>query len=51
MIGIEGNKDPEIEDPLLRNMRNVVLLEDREFGEAGVIPVVWNRETARFAEV
>jgi twinkle protein len=51
MIGIEGNKDPEIEDTNTRNIRHIKLLEDREFGESGTIPVFWNKDTGRFVEM
>ena len=51
MLGIEGNKDPEIDDPRIRNVRNLVLLEDRVYGETGIVPIYWNKETARFAEI
>lgn len=50
MLGIEGNKDPEIPEEF-RNVRHIKLLEDREFGETGVIPVYWNRDTGRFKEM
>lgn len=50
MIGIEGNKDPELE-PEQRNVRKLVLLEDREFGESGYVRLYWNRETSLFTEI
>lgn len=49
MLGIEGNKDAEIPEEA-RNMRNIKILEDREFGETGVFPVYWNKETTLFVE-
>jgi twinkle protein len=49
MIGLEGNKDPELSDEV-RNIRNIKLLEDREFGETGTFPIYWNRETTIFQE-
>lgn len=49
MIGIEGNKDPELSDEI-RNIRTIKLLEDREFGETGTFPIYWNRETTLFQE-
>ncbi len=49
MLGIEGNKDPELDDEV-RNIRNIKLLEDREFGETGTYPIYWNRETSLFKE-
>lgn len=49
MIGIEGNKDDDL--PLeVRNMRQIKLLEDREFGEVGTFPIYWNKETTLFSE-
>jgi hypothetical protein len=49
MIGIEGNKDPELNDEQ-RNVRHIKLLEDREFGETGTFPIYWSRETTLFRE-
>lgn len=49
MLGIEGNKDPEIPDEA-RNVRNIKLLEDREFGETGTFPIYWDRNTTLFKE-
>ena len=49
MLGLEGNKDNEL--PLeTKNMRHLVLLEDREFGETGRFPLYWNPETTQFIE-
>lgn len=49
MIGIEGNKDPEL--PLeIRNTRNVTILEEREFGTVGDFPLYWNENTGQFTE-
>lgn len=50
MIGIEGNKDDEL-DESIRNLRYLKLLEDREFGESGKITVHWDRDTTLFKEV
>lgn len=50
MLGIEGNKDSEIPDEA-RNMRNIKLLEDREFGESGTFPIYWDRNTTLFKEM
>lgn len=49
MIGIEGNKDPELSDDV-RNLRQIKLLEDREFGETGTFQIYWNRDTTLFQE-
>ena len=50
MFGIEGNKDPDLE-PEERNMRKILLLEDREFGESGYCNVYWNPITTLFTEI
>tara|TARA_Y100001951_G_C11298065_1_gene277555 strand:- start:13710 stop:15251 length:1542 start_codon:yes stop_codon:yes gene_type:complete len=49
MIGIEGNKDPDlpVEE---RNIRVLDLLEDREFGQSGRFPLYWNPVTSLFSE-
>jgi twinkle protein len=49
MIGIEGNKDPSL-DQVSKNRRDLVLLEDREFGETGRFPLYWNPNTTIFEE-
>lgn len=50
MFGLEGNKDPDqpMED---RNCRQLVLLEDREFGEVGPTPLYWNNLNGMFVEL
>jgi twinkle protein len=50
MIGIEGDKDPDLSDNE-RNLRDLVLLEDREFGSSGRVGLFWNPLTAQFTEV
>ncbi len=50
MIGIEGNKDPELEHEV-RNIRRLKLLEDREFGESGTFRLYWDSETSLFKEL
>lgn len=50
MFGLEGNKDPDLpEDD--RNCRQLVLLEDREFGEVGPTPLYWNKHNGLFTEL
>lgn len=49
MLGLEGNKDPELPEHI-RNLRNLRLLEDREFGGTGNFPLFWNKETTMFEE-
>lgn len=50
MLGLEGDKDPDkpLED---RNMRKLVVLEDREFGSSGYIWLYWDHNTGLFNEV
>lgn len=50
MFGLEGNKDPDLSDEE-RNVRHLVLLDDREFGEVGSVPLFWNKKTGLFAEM
>ena len=50
MIGLEGNKDPLL--PIeQRNVRKLVMLEDREFGEVGSVPLYWDYKTSLFNEI
>ena len=50
MIGMEGNKDPELEEEN-RNIRYLKILEDREFGNSAKVGLYWNRNTTLFKEV
>lgn len=50
MFGIEGNRDPNL-DPEQRNVRTLVLLEDREFGETGRFRLYWDNQTGLFNEL
>lgn len=50
MLGIEGNRDPNL-SPEERNLRTLVLLEDREFGEVGRFKLYWDSNTGLFNEV
>ena len=50
MLGLEGNRDPNLSKEE-RNMRTLVLLEDREFGETGRYPLYWDDATGLFNEV
>lgn len=47
MFGLEGNRDPDLPEEQ-RNIRKLVLLEDREFGSAGSIDLYWNSQNAMF---
>ena len=49
-IGLEGNKDPELTLGE-RNMRQLVLLADREYGESGMVKLYWDVKTGLFNEV
>ncbi len=51
MLGLEGNKDPDIADEAIKHRRDLVLLEDREFGETGRFPLYWNSNTTKFEEL
>lgn len=50
MLALEGNKDAELSEEN-RNIRNLKLLEDREFGEVGSWPLFWSRDTTQFTEL
>lgn len=50
MIGLEGNKDPEL-SPNERNMRKLKILEDRNLGVVGSVSLYWDDKTGLFNEV
>lgn len=50
MFGIEGNKDPELDEEE-RNIRTLVLLDDREYGEVGKFPLYWDSKSTMFNEM
>lgn len=50
MLGLEGNRDPNLPREQ-RNVRTLVLLEDREFGETGRFKMYWDENTGLFNEV
>lgn len=50
MLGLEGNRDPNLA-PDQKNIRTLVLLEDREFGETGRFKLYWDRNTGLFNEI
>lgn len=50
MIGLEGNKDPELEDNI-RNMRVLRILEDRSFGVSEKFPIFRNSVTGKYREL
>jgi len=49
MIGLEGDKSPDLSLEE-KNMRQMVLLEDREFGQTGRFPIYWDANTSLFNE-
>ena len=50
MIGLEGNKDPELTREE-RNVRTLKILEDREFGVSDSISLYWDYKTGLFNEI
>lgn len=50
MWGLQGNKDPDLPETE-RNMRTLVLLEDRNFGESCKIPLFYNKNTGCLNEI
>ncbi|UIW11045.1 putative SF4 helicase domain-containing protein [Vibrio virus VPMCC5] len=50
MWGLEGNKDPDLPEEE-RNMRDLVLLADREYGETLRCRLFWDKHTTQFNEV
>jgi len=50
MIGIEGNKDPDLPDEE-KNKRRIVVLEEREFGISGYVDLYWDKNTGLFTEL
>lgn len=49
MFALEGNKDPDLPEEE-RNMRDFVLIADREFGEVGRCRLYWDKNTTQFNE-
>lgn len=50
MIGLEGNRDPNL-TPEERNIRHLVVLENRENGEVGRFGLYWDKRTTLFNEI
>ncbi len=50
MCSLEGDKDPDL-DVEERNLRRIVILEDREFGASGVVRLYWDEKTSLFNEI
>ncbi len=49
MVGLEGNKDPELPSET-RNLRNLKILEEREFGASGIYPIYFNSNSGVYVE-
>jgi twinkle protein len=49
MLGLLGNKDPDLPENI-RNLREVRVLEDRQWGSSAKYQLYWNRATGRFVE-
>ncbi len=49
IFGLEGNKDPEI-DEVERNTRYLTVLKDRYYGNTTRFPIFFNRHTGAFKE-
>ena len=50
MLGLEGNRDPNLQREE-KNLRTLVLLEDREHGETGRYKLYWDSNTGLFNEI
>jgi twinkle protein len=50
MIAMQGDKNPD-HTPEQRNMRTLVLLEDRATGSSGKVPIYWDGRTGAFNEI
>jgi twinkle protein len=50
MIGIQGNKDPDLPKEE-RNKRRIVILEAREFSSSGYVDLFWDENTGLFTEL
>jgi twinkle protein len=50
MLGLEGNKDPNLSKEE-KNLRTLVLIDDREHGETGRFKLYWNPANGLFNEI
>ncbi len=50
MLGLEGNKDPDLPE-IERNARRLIVLEDRVFGSSGYINLFYDTNTGLYHEV
>jgi hypothetical protein len=50
MLGLEGNKDPDltVEE---RNMRRLIILEDRAYGSTGYVSLYYDEKTGLYHEM
>lgn len=49
MLGLLGNKDPDLPENI-RNLREIRVLEDRQWGSSAKYQLYWNRNTGKFTE-
>ncbi len=49
MLGLLGNKDPDLPENV-RNLREIRVLEDRQWGSSAKYQLFWNKNTGRFVE-
>lgn len=50
MWGLQGDKSPDL-TPEERNMRQLVLLEDRNYGQTGRVELYWDNQTGLFEQI
>jgi len=50
MLGLEGNKDPDL-SPEEQKMRRLVILEDRAFGSSGAVSLYFDENTGLYHEL
>ena len=50
MWGLQGDKSPDL-TPEERNMRQLVLLEDRNYGQTGKVELYWDNQTGLFEQI
>lgn len=48
--GLQGNKDPKLSEDE-RNLRQLVVIEDRAYGQTGIINLFYDRNTGRLNEI
>ena len=50
VLGMLGNKDPDLPEEV-RNMREIRILEDRNFGSSSKFNLFYNKNTGQFTEI